>query len=124
VLAEAARLEPAERRPREMGDASAIPGMSRRGLVRRSPAEEHAAATRWITSRLPPDVALDRSRADHAVARWLLARGMSAAEATEVVLAGERAERMPVAAAEVYARRTVEAAWVSLSSGYSASGGN
>jgi hypothetical protein len=121
VLAEAARLKPAAHRLGEVGDAPAIPDRPRRGLVRCSPGEEHACATRWIARRLPPGVALDRSRADHAVARRLLARGMPPAEVTEVVLAGERAKRMPAAAAEVYAQRTVEAAKASLNPGYSAS---
>ncbi len=67
-----------------------------------------------IAAALPPGMALDRSRADHAAARRLLARGMSVAEAIGVVLAGERAGGMPAAAAEAYARRTVEAARDSL----------
>ncbi|SDB74291.1 DNA-primase RepB domain-containing protein [Belnapia rosea] len=95
-------------------DSAASSEKPRRRLIRRAPAEEHAAAMARIVVVLPPGMALDRSRADHAAARRLLARGMSVAEAIGVMLAGERARSMPTAAAEAYAQRTVEAAKASL----------
>ncbi len=53
---------------------------------------------------------LDRSRADHAVARRQLARGTPARRVVALLLAGERAAGMPASAALNYARRTGAAA--------------
>jgi hypothetical protein len=85
-----------------------------RGLALRSPAAERAEAVARVAAALPADDVIDRSRLDHAVARRLLGRGMPAAEAVAVVLAGGKASGMAPAAAEAYARRTVEAALVAL----------
>jgi hypothetical protein len=76
----------------------------------RPPAEEHAAGLERVIASLPPGVTLDRSRADYAIARRLVSRGLSVAEVVKVLLTGERASGMPSAAAQVYARRTAEAA--------------
>ncbi|MFC7738240.1 DNA-primase RepB domain-containing protein [Roseomonas sp. GCM10028921] len=76
----------------------------------RSPAEEHATGAARVRASLPPGLELDRSRLDFAVARRLLARGVSAAEVTAVLLAGERAASMRASAAQDYVRRTVRAA--------------
>ncbi|HEY8614395.1 MAG TPA: DNA-primase RepB domain-containing protein [Roseomonas sp.] len=78
--------------------------------LRRPPAAEHAAGLERVLASLPPGVSLDRSRADYAIARRLISRGLSVAEVIPVLLAGERAAGMPSAAAEAYARRTAEAA--------------
>jgi hypothetical protein len=82
----------------------------RPAALRRSPAEEHAAGLARVMASLPPGVTLDRSRADFAIARRLIGRGLSVAEVVAVLLTGERAGSMPFPAAEAYARRTAEAA--------------
>jgi hypothetical protein len=78
--------------------------------LQRPPAEEHAAGLERVIASLPPGVTLDRSRADYAIARRLVSHGFSVAEVVSVLLEGERASGMPSAAAQVYARRTAEAA--------------
>jgi hypothetical protein len=114
VLAVAAQLaaEPPPRRASQIGTYAL--GKSGRQLIRRDAAAEHAAAISHIAATLPPGAVLDRSRADHAAARRLLARGMSVAETVGVVLAGERARGMPATSAAAYAKRTVEAALAAL----------
>jgi hypothetical protein len=89
----------------------AEPARSARPTLRqRSPADEHAAGLERVLASLPHGVALDRSRADYAIARRLFCRGNSIAEIVAVLLAGERAISMPPSTAEAYARRTAEAA--------------
>jgi hypothetical protein len=78
--------------------------------LRRSPGDEHAAGLERVMASLPPGVTLDRSRADFAIARRLIARGFSIAEVIAVLLTGERAAGMSSTAADAYARRTAEAA--------------
>ncbi len=54
--------------------------------------------------------AIDRSRADYAVARRALLRGQPIERVVALVLAGERAQGMPIKSAYQYATRTVAAA--------------
>ena len=77
-----------------------------------SAAEEWAEAARRVREVLPPRYTLDRSRLDHALARRLLARGAGRERVEAVLLAGERAREMLPAAALAYARRTIEAAFI------------
>lgn len=114
ILLEATRrAAEATHSPRPASSTDSV-GECRSCLFYGDPAKEHATAMAHLVATLPPGVALDRSRADHAVARRLLARGMSADEVTSVLLAGERASVMPAAGAAVYTRRTIEAALTSL----------
>lgn len=110
ILAEAAAL--AAQAPRRAPPAAS--NGHRRALVPRAPEAEHAAARARVAATLPPGAVIDRSRLDHAAALRLLARGLSIAEATAVVMAGEKAGEMGADAGAAYARRTVEAAAAAL----------
>ena len=79
-------------------------------LLPRSAAEEHRAGADAVSTHLPTGVARDKSRVAYAVARRLLQRGMTLADAEAAVLAGTKASSMRRVAAEAYARRTAEAA--------------
>lgn len=79
-------------------------------IVSRSPAEEHRACADVVCTQIPPGMVPDQSRVDYAIARRLLRRGMTLADAEAAVLAGAKASSMRRLAAEAYARRTAEAA--------------
>lgn len=82
----------------------------RRGLRAASPSQEWQEAARRIAERLPAGVSLDRSRVDAAIARRLLARGVSEAHVLAVVSAGPKAAELSHVAARTYVERTVRAA--------------
>ncbi|MDI3309165.1 MAG: DNA-primase RepB domain-containing protein [Acetobacteraceae bacterium] len=114
LLAEAEALL-RTRTPRQIESPTELPVASgSRQLTRRGGMEEHAEAVARLTASLPAGAVIDRSRLDYAVARRLLGRGMSVAEALNVVLAGEKSRGMAPDAAQAYARRTVEAAVAAL----------
>ncbi|WP_424139000.1 DNA-primase RepB domain-containing protein [Roseomonas chloroacetimidivorans] len=95
----------------KVGKAKSLPSPNTpTSALHRSPAEEHAAGVARVLTSLPPGAALDRSRADFATARRLAQRGFSVPQIIAVILTGDRARGPPPSSAEVYARRTAEAA--------------
>jgi hypothetical protein len=79
-------------------------------LSSRSPHAEWVAAHDRIVATLPAGSRVDVSRVDIAIARRLLQRGLSEDATTTVILAGQKASRLPPVAASAYASRTIAAA--------------
>jgi hypothetical protein len=79
-------------------------------LLIRTPEVEYLEGLRRVLASLPTGVALDRSRADFAVARRLLARGASPSHVRAVLREGARARELPARLAASYVERTVVAA--------------
>jgi hypothetical protein len=73
-------------------------------------ATEYDLYLSYLARCLPPGVTLDRSRADYAIARRMLAQGFSVAEVTAAILHGDTAHSKNLSAAAEYARHTVAAA--------------
>ncbi len=105
-LLEAARAELA--RPREAPGTVVAPEAA--GPPRRPPAEGWREGAARVAAGLPPGAALDRSRADYAIASRLLRRGTPQDRVAAVLLAGARAAAMPPQAAAAYVARTLRAA--------------
>ncbi len=109
LLTEAEALLTAER-PLDAAEAAGGGGEGSGGPPPAWARGEAAEAARRVRAGLASGACLDRSRLDFAAARRVLARGGTWRDATAVVLAGDRARRMPPGAALAYAERTAAAA--------------